>query len=158
MANGHGGPRTPEHPASVSGPGSLSRRTDGGPSQVRSAVPDQSYGVQTQQMNDQQTAPMGAQAPLPPAPPVPSGAQAGVTSPTSPPYGGGDFGGPTTRPNEPVTAGVPIGPGPGPNITPAPVGLTPANGAMTQLLSGLMATDTTGVIGRLLQQASAKGA
>lgn len=29
MANGHGGPRTPTNPAPVSGPGALSRRTDG---------------------------------------------------------------------------------------------------------------------------------
>lgn len=101
---------------------------------------------------------MGAETPLPPTPPVPSGGQAGVATPTSPQYGGGEFGGPSQRPGEPVTAGVPIGPGAGPSVTPAPVGLPPANGAMTQLLSSLMGTDTTGVLARLLQQAQAKGA
>ena len=154
----HGGYRKPANPAPVSGPGSLSRRTDGGPSQVRSAVPDQGYGDISQQMNSQRTAPMAAQAPLPPAPPVPSGGQAGPSTPTSPQYGGGDFGGPSNRPGEPVTAGVPIGPGPGPSLTPTPVGLTPANGAMTQLLSSLMGTDNTGVLARLFDQASARGA
>jgi hypothetical protein len=36
MANGHGGPRTPANPAPVSGPGALSKRTDGAQPKMQS--------------------------------------------------------------------------------------------------------------------------
>ena len=158
MANGHGGYRQPSNPAPVSGPGALSKRTDG---QVLSAAPDQGYGEAGQQMNDQRTQPMGAAKPLPPMPNVPAGGQPG-TPPQNQPYSGGEFAAPSGRPNEPVTAGVPIGPGAGPEalrlgaVNNSPV--APATGQMTQLLSSLMGTDTTGVMAQLLQQAQARGA
>jgi hypothetical protein len=151
MASAHGGYRKPANPAPVSGPGAHSQRTDGGPAQSISAVPDQGYGDMTQQMNDQRTAPMGGKPSLPnvPAtPPPPPGHQ-------MPAYSGGDFGAPTSRPNEPVTAGVPIGPGPGPSAMPN-VGARPT-GAMTQMLTNLSATDATGVIASLLQAAQQRG-
>lgn len=155
MADGHGGPRTPAHPASVSGPGKYSKRTDGGPAQVMSAAPGQAYGAEKQQMNDQRVAPMGAQTPMPPA------AQAAAPQgPSSPPYQGGAFNAPSARPGEPVTAGAATGPGPGPEALSIPQGpgAGAGTGQMTQLLQRLSATDTTGILGQLMQSAQAHGA
>jgi hypothetical protein len=56
-------------------------------------VPGQGYGEQAEQRRQMQALPMGAQPGLEPPP--------SLTAPTA-------------RPNEPVQAGLPIGPGPGP--------------------------------------------
>lgn len=94
MANGHGGDRTPRKPAAVSGPGALSGRTDGQAQRVASGG---EYGSRKEMEAIQSGAPMaeasGAPTPAPP-PPTPLGA-------------------PTTRPDEPVTAGADVGPGMG---------------------------------------------
>lgn len=95
MANGHGGARTPANPAPVSGPGALSARTDspavgGQPQMVASGG---AYGDRTEMESIQSGAEM-AQAPGTPRPP-------GILDPTA-------------RPDEPITAGVPVGPGMGP--------------------------------------------
>ena len=82
----------PANPAPVSGPGALSQRTDGGPSQPVTDIPGLPYGEQAQ-MNAIQGAARMFQEPAPPEPP-------GLFDPTM-------------RPDEPVTAGVNIGPGPG---------------------------------------------
>ena len=157
MSNGHGGSRTPAHPASVSGPGKYSKRTDGGPAQVMSAAPDQEYGAMTDQMNQQRVAPMGGQTPLPSAPPV--SPQGGGGAPPGQVYGGGAFNAPSARPGEPVTAGAPVGPGPGPEaLSPNVVMPNRGTGAMTDLLQRLSATDTTGILGQLMQAAQARGA
>ena len=160
MPNQHGGYRQPSSPAAVSGPGSFAKRTDGGiATQVQSVAPDQGYGDAQQQHQAEATAPMAGTNPLPPAAQAQSGQQAPASAQAAP-YSGGAFGAPSTRPNEPVTAGAAIGPGPGPEVLPSPPGdqNAPATGAMTQLLSRLMATDTTGVLSALLQQAQARGA
>jgi hypothetical protein len=159
MADGHGGKRTPAHPAPVSGPGAHSRRTDGGPGakQVMSAAPDQGYGDMTQQINDQRTAPMAGATPLPPAAPVPSGQGGGAAQ--APAYSGGGFADPSTRPDEPVTHGADAGPGAGPeamSFQAAPQ--DQGTGQMTQLLQRVSATDTTGILGRLMQAAQDRGA
>jgi hypothetical protein len=103
MADARGGYRQPANPAPVSGPGALSQRTDGGaidgmqpatPTQAPKYMPGLGYGKGGENMANQQAAPlMGAPTP-PPAPAVPLSA-------------------PTMRPNEPITAGVDFGPGPG---------------------------------------------
>lgn len=105
MANGHGGPRTPANPAPVSGPGALSKRTDGGPSQPKMQLPNAKYGEQASFQAAQSAAPM-AQAP-------------GLGGPTPPPSPGNiptltPLQAPTERPDEPVTAGAALGPGVGP--------------------------------------------
>lgn len=143
----HGGYRKPSNPAPVSGPGAHSARTDG---QVASAAPDQSYGDQTQQMNDQKIAPLAAATPQP-GPVAPDASQAAQMAP----YSGGDFGAPSSQPHVPVTNGVPIGPGAGPNVIPT-AGQKPT-GAMTAMLQQLSASDTTGVLAQLYQNASDKG-
>ena len=88
-----GGYRQPEHPAPVSGPGSLSRRTDGGPGQPVRDLPNPSYGDRKDFREIQGSAPMeGASTPAPSTP----------------------FDAPSQRPEEPVTAGAAAGMGPGP--------------------------------------------
>lgn len=154
----HGGYRKPANPAPVSGPGKYSRRTDGGPAQVMSAAPDQAYGDKTAQMNQQRIAPMGGATPMPPAAQAASGGAA--AGPQLPAYSGGDFAGPSSRPNEPITAGVDIGPGPGSAALNLPMstGGPQGTGQMTALLQRLSASDATGILGTLMQAAQARNA
>ena len=150
----HGGYRKPSKPAVVSGPGKYSKRTDGGPAQVISAAPDQPYGDAGQQMNDQRIAPMAASEPLP-TPPSPE-----TVASSSPSYQGVPFDAESQRPDEPVTAGLPIGEGAGPEaLTLGGFGqnVGRVNGDMTKLLGRLMGTDLTGVLAKLYQQAQAGG-
>ena len=88
----------PRNPAPVSGPGALSRRTDGGPGDKQPIrdIPDAAYGEQAEFQEIQGGAPMHRDAPAPP--PRPAGMFA-----------------PTGMPNEPITAGIASGPGPGPS-------------------------------------------
>lgn len=81
------------NPGAVAGPGRLSKRTDLPPKQGMKKLPNAAYGEQAQFQADQAGAPM-AKAANPMAGVIPLSA-------------------PTRRPNEPVTAGVDIGPGPG---------------------------------------------
>jgi len=99
----HGGPRTPSNPAPASLPGALSQRTDGGPKQVQADLKGGAYG-ESKRLNElQSAAPLGA-SPGATAPPV------GTPAPTPTALFS-----PTSRPEEPVTAGVPFGPGDGPD-------------------------------------------
>lgn len=111
MANGHGGPRTPSKPAPVSGPGALARRTDGGPTQKLAQLPDAKYGENQEFTNLQRSAPLGAATG-----PNPLGGEADTGMAPNPvpmpvPLTAG-----SARPNEPVTAGVDRGPGPGSEV------------------------------------------
>lgn len=150
----HGGYRAPANPAPVSGPGALSRRTDGGPAQVLSAAPDQAYGQQKAQLDAQRAAPMGGATP----PPKTAAPGQGAAPGQMPGYSGGDFNAPSARPGEPVTHGVDVGPGGGSDalgILPTPAQGT---GQMTALLQRLSSTDTTGILGQLMQAAQARNA
>lgn len=94
MANGHGGERTPANPAPVSGPGALSARTDGGPtSQPPMVASGGPYGSRAEMEGIQSGADM-------------QGGGGGNTAPTPPPLTA-----PTGNPDEPITSGVPVGPG-----------------------------------------------
>lgn len=53
-----GGKRTPENPAVVSGPGALSARTDGSPTQAATYIPDMPWGQGRQTYNNQTAAPL----------------------------------------------------------------------------------------------------
>lgn len=66
---------------------------------ARRTVPGQTYGKATEQMQAQKAMPMGSS---------PADARAAVT-----PGSLGSFGRPTERPQEPITAGVDFGAGPG---------------------------------------------
>jgi len=95
-----GGYRKPANPAPVSGPGALSRRTDG--KQPVMNMTGGKYGEAKALNEMQQGAAMYQQASAP-STPMPS--VTGLFEPTA-------------RPTEPLTHGMPIGPGA--NNTPAP--------------------------------------
>lgn len=103
MANGHGGYRKPTSPAAASGPGALSRRTDG--RQPTMDLPDAKYGENAAYRAAQSAAPMSS-----------SGPDLSSVVP---------FGAPSQRPDEPVTAGLPGGPGAGPSVPPQPAQIDP---------------------------------
>lgn len=98
MANGRGGYRQPSNPAPVSGPGALSKRTDGGATEGMTQAPKYMAGMRYGMggnMEQQSGAPMqGSDIPSMQSPIVP------LTAPTS-------------RPEEPITAGSDFGAGPG---------------------------------------------
>jgi hypothetical protein len=141
MANGQGGRRTPGQPAPVSGPGRLSKRTDGGPQQTQAEMTGMPYGENAEFNTLQGQAPMSA---------------AGQTTARSPRprqgRGGGGMGGPvplfspTQRPDEPVTAGAPFGPGDGPSMSSQYI----APGTLANTVRKMVASDPTGDSLRLL--------
>jgi hypothetical protein len=105
MADGRGGYRQPRDPAPVSGPGRLSRRTDGGPQQTTQPMTGMGYGENAEFNAMQGGAPLAAT-------PSVSNARARSTSPTG--QGGAaavPLFSPTGFPEEPVTAGANFGPG-----------------------------------------------
>lgn len=100
MAGKRGGYQKPSSPAPASGPGALSQRTDGGPadSQPIRVAPGGEYGERADMAALQGSAPMAEAAQTPPVP----------------------FSAPTQFPDEPVTAGAPVGAGPGPEALSLP--------------------------------------
>jgi hypothetical protein len=109
VAKGRGGYRKPEKPAPVSGPGRMSKRTDGGPSQKVRALPGGQYGEGAQFEGLEAAAAMaGREAPGAPTP------QAPTEGPPRQPVETIPLGAPTQKPDEPVTAGSEMGPGVGP--------------------------------------------
>lgn len=103
---GKGGYQRPTSPAPVSGPGALSQRTDGGPGSQQAAryISGLPYGEGQQMMDIQQSAPMAASG-------APS-ASGSVASAAPAPTPVVPLNAPTQRPNEPVTHGADVGPGP----------------------------------------------
>lgn len=105
-----GGPRTPANPAPVSGPGALSRRTDGGPGNAKQPIrvpTGGAYGDATSLQQTQQAAPLAA-SPGGDQPP-PGGLLSGLNLPPGVSLGEG-----TTQPDVPVTDGAASGAGAGP--------------------------------------------
>ena len=141
MAEGHGGMRRPSNPAPVSGPGALSRRTDG---QGAKYVAGGEYGEGQEMMDLQTSAPM-SKAPAAPRPRT--GRQVvseEMTSPTP-------LFAPTERPDEPITAGAPFGPGPGPTQSSQPAQ------TVAESIAKFLPYDDTGTIERLYRLAAARG-
>ena len=110
MAEPWGGKRTPASPKPVSGPGRLSQRTDGGPQQVQAEMTGMPYGENAEFNTMQSAAPMSASPTVRPSRGGGRAASGGGRggSPMSPLFA------PTQRPDEPLTAGAPFGPGDGP--------------------------------------------
>lgn len=101
-----GGPRTPANPAPVSGPGALSKRTDGpqgGGSQPVRAPSGGDYGARKELEDMQQAVPLAASP----------GGDVGAPQPADITEGLVGFDAPTQNPEEPVTAGAERGAGPG---------------------------------------------
>lgn len=97
-----GGYRKPSNPAPVSGPGKLSRRTDGGAGskQAMQEIRTGKYGESKALMEQQQGAPLAGN-------PAPNPQVKGSSRPPVTPLFAE-----TSRPAEPITAGLPFGPGP----------------------------------------------
>lgn len=138
-----GGYQRPSNPAPVSGPGALSRRTDGGPAQGAKYMAGGKYGEGQQLMQQQKSAPMsgGPAKPKPAAPANPN--LSGIVPLTAP----------TQRPDEPLTAGSPFGPGPGREI------LTTANQnkRTSDVISKLVQYDDTGQLSEFYNYLISRG-
>lgn len=119
-------------PIGVAGPGPMSQRTDVQPLRAPTGMP---YGDQGPLLDAQR------QAPLPETPrPNITGLDA-----------------PTARPSEPVTAGAPFGPGPGPEALALRAPGQPVGGAISQAIARAAANDPTGELAKLLLVAQQKG-
>ena len=111
---GKGGYQRPSSPAPVSGPGSMSQRTDGGPSQPIRDMTGGDYGDATEMRDIQGSAPMAASGT-----PQTQGQQAASQPMVAPP---GDLFRASERPDEPITEGSPFGEGSGPESLSLPRG------------------------------------
>jgi len=132
-----GGYRRPSAPAPVSGPGRLSRRTDGVPQQTTTEMTGMGYGENADYNDIQSSAPLAA---TPPAARQTRGRGQQVQQPELVPLMA-----PTRRPTEPLTAGASFGPGPTTN----PVEQQMMNNAarrptVVDTLSKIAPIDTTG--------------
>jgi hypothetical protein len=124
----------------VSGPGKFSVRTDLPASQNygdRKAMQEQIAGAPTARTADVRGLPTGQ---------VQAAAQA-VQPPVTELYA------PTSRPNEPITSGVAVGPGPGPEV----MGYNGQSEKLSDILSQMLPYDTDGEIAILYQQAVSRG-
>lgn len=144
MPEGWGGARTPQNPAPVSGPGRLARRTDGGPSQTTVPMTGMAYGENADYNDMQSSAPLAAT-------PSVSNTRARKSSPTGPSVAATPLFAPTARPDEPVTAGAPFGPGDGPS------GSAGGTNSLADTLERLLPYDTTGDIAALLDISLRRG-
>jgi len=125
----------------VSGPGKFSVRTDLPASQNygdRKAMQEQIAGAPTARTADVRGLPTGQ---------VQAAAQAAPQAPVTELYA------PTERPNEPVTSGVAVGPGPGPEV----MGYAGQSEKLSDILSQMLPYDTDGEIAILYQQAVSRG-
>lgn len=138
-----GGYQKPSNPAPVSGPGALSRRTDGGPTQGAKYMSGGQYGEGQALQEMQRSAPMAA-APKTnvPAPKM----QAAMTPVT------GIFA-PTERPDEPFTTGMPFGAGPGPEV----LNLGRNTDTLSNTLASIAQYDETGQVTELLNYLTSRG-
>jgi hypothetical protein len=125
----------------VSGPGKFSVRTDLPASQNygdRKAMQEQIAGAPTARTPDVRGLPTGQ---------VQAAAQAAPQPPVTELYA------PTQRPNEPITSGVAVGPGPGPEV----MGYAGQSEKLSDILSQMLPYDTDGEIAILYQQAVSRG-
>lgn len=149
MANGHGGARTPRNPAPVSGPGRMSRRTDGGPQQTKAEMTGMAYGENADFQEIQAGAPMAAAPSATPARGRKGSAPSGSVTATP-------LFAPTSRPDEPITAGAPFGPGPGPS-TPAPVVNARTTRSMADTLAQVQRFSNDPTLSRVVELLSRRG-
>ena len=125
----------------VSGPGKFSVRTDLPASQNygdRKAMAEQIAGAPTARTADVRGLPTGE---------VQAAAQAAPQPPITELYA------PTQRPDEPITSGVAVGPGPGPEV----MGYAGQSEKLSDILSQMLPYDTDGEIAILYQQAVSRG-
>lgn len=125
----------------VSGPGKFSVRTDLPASENygdRKAMQEQIAGAPTARTPDVRGLPTGQ---------VQAAAQAAPQPPVT------ELFAPTQRPDEPITSGVAVGPGPGPEV----MGYAGQSEKLSDILSQMLPYDTDGEIAILYQQAVSRG-
>lgn len=126
--------------AGPSGPGKFSTRTD----KLSFQSPEYGAGVEN--------AAIQSGAPLAKSPDVRGATRTEVNqaveqAPITPLFA------PTERPGEPITTGIPIGPGAGPEV----MGGRPVQGKLSDTLAALLPYDTTGEVTVLYQMALSRG-
>jgi hypothetical protein len=102
---GKGGYQAPANPAVASGPGALSARTDGGPTQPAQYMPGLGYGQGGQNYDNQVSAPLAGN-PMSGFGGQGMSGEPAMVQPTA-------LDAPTQFPDEPGTAGIDLGPGGG---------------------------------------------
>lgn len=141
-----GGYRPPLNPSAVSGPGALSARTDGASPPVPSGLP---YGDRQAMQASIQANPIRPQGGAPSAPTPSAIASAAPTQ--APPL----LSDPSMNPDQPVTAGAPVGAGPGPEALAQTS--APPPGTLAAILAKLAANDTSGGVADLMVEAMRAG-
>lgn len=145
--------------AQVSGPGSLSKRTDTGGQPIRN-LPDPKYGEATAYRDTQKGAPLADSSTDTPPGPYPSDiARMGQGSPVSPAQPSEKLPGlfDPGHPNDHVTAGAPLGPGPNSvaGLPGSPDTFNPAS--LRDALQPYVAADSTGTLAMLANTLAERG-
>lgn len=143
-----GGYRKPSKPAPVSGPGALSRRTDGGPAQAVKEMGGGRYGERKQLTEMQAGAPMAGRPQTPQPKLTRASVQAASNLPPVTPLTA-----PTQRPDEPLTAGMPFGAGPGSEA----LGMGNGRNKPSAVLQKIIMNDPTGEVSELYQYLISRG-
>ena len=144
MAERQGGYRKPNKPAPVSGPASLSKRTDDGRKQAVRYMAGGQYGEGKRILEQQQGAPMAGK---PQVTPGLRSRQLSADQPITPLFA------PTRSPEEPLTTGIDVGPGMGSEI----LQQRPSAPTLFDVLNQLMENDVTGDAELLYNYLSSQG-
>jgi len=126
--------------AGAAGPGKFSKRTD-------MALPSASYGEGVETAAIQGGAPLARTPDVRPMSRSEQGIAPSQLERVTPLYA------PSERPGEPITSGIPMGEGPGPEA----LGITRPTEKMSDTLAKLLPFDDTGDIAILYQEALARG-
>ena len=127
--------------AGVSGPGKFYKRTDG------ISFQSTEYGSGVENTANKAGAPLARTPDVRPTSRSEMGMAPSQMEPVTPLYA------PSSRPDEPITAGIAMGPGPGPEI----MGAAQIRVKTSDTLAKLLPFDDTGEIAILYQEALARG-
>ena len=127
--------------AGAAGPGKFSKRTDG------MRLPSAGYGEGVETAAIQSGAPLAKTPDVRPQSRSEMGMAPSQLERVTPLFA------PTTRPDEPITAGIAMGAGPGPEA----LGMQPARAKLSDTLAKLLPLDDTGEIAILYQEALSRG-
>lgn len=127
--------------AGVSGPGKFSKRTDG------LSFQSTEYGSGVENTAAKAGAPLARTPDVRPTSRSEMGMAPSQLEPVTPLYA------PSSRPDEPITAGIAMGPGPGPEV----MGAAQIRVKTSDTLAKLLPFDDTGEIAILYQEALARG-
>ena len=126
--------------AGASGPGKFSKRTD-------MALPSAGYGEGVETAAIQSGAPMARTPDVRPTSLSEQGMAPSQLARVTPLYA------PSQRPDEPITSGIALGDGPGPEV----LGSMQRPEALSQILAQMLPYDTNGEIAALYEQAVTRG-